>query len=56
MTSGYVLRAHDRPAGRGYVQPAGAAKSYGSKATARRYPSREAAEADACGNESPEPI
>jgi hypothetical protein len=52
----YVLRAVDRPAGRNYVQPAGSAKSYGSKAKARRFASRAEAEADACGNETPEPI
>lgn len=56
MMGGYVLRAHDRPAGRCYVQPPGSHKSYGGKATAQRYASRAQAEAEACGNESPEPI
>jgi len=39
--------------GRLYVAQPGSAKSYtGSLENARRFPSREAAESDACGNET----
>ena len=40
-----------------FVCPAGSEKSYASDlAKARIYPTREAAEADKCGNESVHPI
>lgn len=43
----YVIRRIDQ--GGGYVAPPGSPKSYTrSKAAARRYPTREAAEADRC--------
>jgi hypothetical protein len=46
----FVLRRTDQ--GGGYVQPAGSRKAYGSKGKARRFATREAAEADRCtGNE-----
>jgi hypothetical protein len=46
----HVLRRTDQ--GGGYVQPAGSRKTYGGKATARRFATRESAEADRCpGNE-----
>lgn len=46
----FVLKRTDQ--GGGYVAPAGSAKSYTrSKARARRYATREEANADRCGNE-----
>jgi hypothetical protein len=48
-----VLRRTDQ--GGGYVAPAGSKKAYArTKAGARRFLSRDAALADACGNEIPE--
>lgn len=53
--SGFVLRRTDQ--GGGYVAPAGSAKSYThNKQRARVYPTREAAEADRCENETIEPL
>jgi hypothetical protein len=47
----YIIKRHDQ--GGGYVAPAGSAKSYTRNALrARRFDTREAAEAECCGNES----
>jgi putative intracellular protease/amidase len=46
----YVLRRNEDGK---YVAPSGSKNSYTSKLeNARRYPSKEVAEADACGNET----
>lgn len=46
----YLIKRTDQ--GGGYVAPQGSAKSYTrSRQAARQYTTREAAEADRCGNE-----
>lgn len=50
----YVLKRHEDGA---YVRPPGSRSSYTpSLQHARKFPSRAAAEAEACGNESAVPI
>ena len=49
----WVIRRLDQ--GGGYLAKPGSAKSYvKGKAAARRFPSREAAQAECCENETPE--
>lgn len=51
----YIIRRLDQ--GGGFVAPPGSEKSYTrNRLAARRFPSREAAQADACGNETVEPL
>lgn len=50
----WVLRRVDGRGAANYVARPGNPASYVTKATAREYPTKEAAQADACGNEVPE--
>lgn len=49
--SGYLLKATDRKGPANYVNHPGSHKSYTTRASARVFPTKAAAEADACGNE-----
>lgn len=48
----YVLRKTDGKGAAVYVAPPGSLKSYVTLTNAHRYLTQEAAEADACGNET----
>lgn len=52
MTEPWIIRRTDQ--GGGYLAPPGSERSYTSnRYLARRFPNREAAAAECCGNETP---